>query len=278
MRRISLLCLLLLPVLAACADQRPKANLDIPIPVLSDAGALDSGKVTPITRPVIVRYAPFPAASFERLLLARATDPTKTLASMERVAGTTFAEARGDLIAITFIVKEASWNGNLPFARGAGPSLRGMKVILLVPPYGPVGRTDVSLPRANVDRAQAETIQNHLRQEFSNADELPEAGFRQDETTPISETYPTRSADVPDSFEGRATVEGQGSYRGRPVVVFDLTGVGIVNGQPMGMHAHLFLDTATGLVSHTELLAEGTPTVRGDPISMRLRVIDDIRF
>ena len=73
-------------------------------------------------------------------------------------------------------------------------------------------------------------------------------------------------------------MQGKGSYRGRPVVVFDLTGVGTVNGQPMGTHAHLFLDTATGIVSHAELLAEGTPAIHGDAIPMRLQIIDDIRF
>ena len=64
MRRISPLCLLLFPVLAACADQRLKTTLDAPSPTLSYAAALDGGKVTPITSPIIVRYAAFPAASF----------------------------------------------------------------------------------------------------------------------------------------------------------------------------------------------------------------------
>lgn len=278
MRRISPLCLLLLPVVVACADQRLKTTLDVPIPTLSYAAALDGGKVTPITSPIIVRYAAFPAASFERLLLVKAAGPTKTLTSMERVAGTTFAEVRGDLIAIIFIVKEVSWRGNLPSVREAGLALKGTKVTFLVPPYGPVAKTDVSLPSAKIDRAQAETIEHHLREEFFNAHELPDTGFRQNDTSPINETYPTKSGARPDSFEGRVTVQGKGSYRGRPVVVFDLTGVGTVNGQPMGMHAHLFLDTATGLVSHAELLAEGPPAIHGDPISMRLRIIDDIRF
>src|SRR5262249_44429444 len=134
------------------------------------------------------------------------------------------------------------------------PSVKGMTVILLVPPYGPVSKTDVALPHADIDRTEAATIEHHLREEFSNSDELPEGGFRQDDTTPISETYPTKSAGRPDSFEGETTVQGRGTYRGRPVIVFDLTGVGTVNGQPMGMHAGLFLDTATGLVSHTEML------------------------
>ena len=113
---------------------------------------------------------------------------------MERVAGTTFAVARGDLIAIIFIVKEVSWRGNLPSAREAGLALKGTKLTFLVPPYGPVGKTDVSLPSAKVDRAQAETIEHHLREEFSNAHELPDTGFRQNDTSPISETYPTKSA------------------------------------------------------------------------------------
>ena len=276
--RISLPCILLLPVLAACVNQRLKTTLDVPIPALSYAAALDGGKVTPITSPIIVRYAAFPAASFERLLLAKTADPTKTLTSMERVAGTTSAEARGDLTGIIFIVNEVSWRGNLPSAREASLALKGMKATLLVAPYGPVGKTDVSLPSVKVDRAQAETIEDHLREEFSSADELPNTGFRQNDTSPISETYPTKSAAGPNSFEGGVTVLGQGSYRGRPVVVFDLTGAGTVNGKPMGMQAPLFLDTATGLVSHTELLAEGTPAIHGDAISMRLQIIDDIRF
>ena len=111
---------------------------------------------------------------------------------MERVAGPTFAKARGDLIAIIFIVKEVSWRGNMPSVREAGLALKGTKVTFLVPPYGPVAKTDVSLPSAKIDRAQAETIEHHLREEFFNARELPDTGFRQNDTSPINETYPTK--------------------------------------------------------------------------------------
>src|SRR6516164_2412527 len=100
MGRFRLCLVLLLPVLAACAEEPRKPEIDVPIPALSYGASLD-GKVTPITTPIIVRHPPFSTATFGRLVLARATANGEILTSTERVAGTTFAEASGDLVACT---------------------------------------------------------------------------------------------------------------------------------------------------------------------------------
>ena len=270
--------LLLLPALAACASQRPAPAPQAPIPALSVAAILDGGKTSPLQSPVIVKYAPYPPASFERLTLARETGQGKAWTSATRVAGTTFAEATGDLVTITFIIESASWTGNLPSPREGKSTIKGAKLTLLVPPYGPVSKATASLPSSRNTPIEAAAAEKRLINEFSNQIGLPPTGFHQSDVIKISEAYPAKAGDGPDSFDGKATVQGLGFYRGRPVILFDITGVGTVKGQPIGMHAYQFLDTATGIWSHIELLAEGTLTINGDRSTTRLRIIDDVQF
>ena len=267
--------LLLLPALAACASQHPAPALQAPIPALSVAAILDGGKTSPLQSPVIVRYAPYPPASFERLTLARETGQGEAWVSTTRVTGTTFAEATGDLVTITFIIESASSNGNLPSGKS---TIKGAKLTLLVPPYGPVSKATASLPSSRNTPIEAAAAEKRLIHEFSNQIGLPPAGFHQNDVIKISEAYPARTGDSPDSFDGKATVQGLGFYRGRPVILFDITGVGTVKGQPIGMHAYQFLDTATGVWNHIELLAEGNMTINGEALSTRLRIIDDVQF
>ena len=87
---------------------------------------------------------------------------------------------------------------------------------------------------------------------------------------------------MPSSPRGRhATLQapiGKGTYRGRPVLVFEIMGTGMVNGEPMGLHAYRFLDVATGLWSHSELITEVTFTDNGTKVPLRFQVIDDVQF
>lgn len=277
MGRFRLCVVLLLPVLAACAGQHAtRAGLDVPMPALSYAPALDGGKVTPITAPVIVKHAPYPAASFERLLLARIVTSDEVLTSTERVTGKTFAETSGDLIACTFIVEDIGWSGSLPAStREFGAAVKGMQVTFFVAPFGPVKKTEVSLTTAN---REGTTIEDHLRDDFPGNFELPASGFRQDDEVPLHDSFPSRSGAYTNSFEGVAKVRGKGSYRGRPVVVVEVSATGIVTGNPIGFRAYRFLDEATGLWSHSELIAETTATGKEAATLMRFRVIDDVRF
>src|SRR5260221_10550372 len=92
MYRIRLLPLLL-PFLAGCATRHAAPNLaTAPIPALSYAAVLDGGTVTPIESPIIVKYAPYPTASFERLERGGGTGGGETISFSERTTGTTFAE------------------------------------------------------------------------------------------------------------------------------------------------------------------------------------------
>lgn len=271
------LCLvLLLPVLAACAEEPRKPEIAVPIPALSYEASLD-GKVTPITTPVVVKHTPYPAAAFERLVLARATANGQVLMSNERVSGKTFAEASGDLIACTFIVEDISWNGRLPSStREFAETIRGLKVTFYVAPFGPVKKMEASVTTARQE--EIATIQDHLRDDFSGDFVLPPSGFRQGDQAPIHDSFPGQGGKQANSFQGKATVQGKGTYRGRQVVVFEVAGTGVVNDEPMGLHAYRFLDVATGLWSHSELIAEVTLTDQGTTVPLRFQVIDDIHF
>jgi hypothetical protein len=276
MGRFRLCLVLLLPVLAACAEEPRKPEIVVPIPALSYEASLD-GKVTPIASPIVVRHTPYPAAAFERLVLARATANGAVLTSTERVSGKTFAEASGDLIACTFVIEDIGWNGRLPAStREFAETVKGLKVTFYVAPFGPVKKMEASVTTARQE--EIATIQDHLRDDFSGDFALPPAGFRQGDQAPIHDSFPGQGGKQSNAFQGKATVQGKGTYRGRQVVVFEVAGTGIVNGEPMGLRAYRFLDVATGLWSHSELIAEMTLTGDGTIVPLRFQVIDDIHF
>src|SRR5215471_13793119 len=97
MGRFRLCLVLLLPVLAACAGERAKPASDIPTPALSHAGLLDGGNVTPIEKAVLVRFAPFPSAGFERTIHVDAFDASRSYVYDEWSSGSISATAERDL-------------------------------------------------------------------------------------------------------------------------------------------------------------------------------------
>jgi hypothetical protein len=278
MRRGGRLCLLLLPLLAACAGQPPQPRVDVPIPALSYAAALDGGKVTPIGQPIVVRYAPYPTASFEQLELTKATVGGETLLSTRRIAGTSFAEASGGLVSITFLFREASHSGDLASTRPDIAIVKGVTLSLEAAPYGPLTKATASLTLPGSPRDDMAVIERQFTAGFAGTGQLPAAGFRQNDGAPVVAVFPTEPGEETASFTGMGTVRGQGSYRGRPVVVLDFTGVVTRNERPMGVHAYAFIDTATGLLSHAESVGEGNFAINDHIVPMRLQCIEDIRF
>jgi len=276
MGRFRLCLVLLLAALAACAEEPRKPEIDVPIPALSYEASLD-GKVTPITTPVVVRHTPYPAAAFERLVLARVTANGKVLTGSERVGGETFAVASGDLVACTFVIEDISWNGRLPAStREFAETIKGLKVTFYVAPFGSIKKMEASVTTARQE--EIATIQDHLRDDFSGDFALTPSGFPQGDEAPLRDSFPGQNGTHTSSVEGKAVVRGKGSYRGRPVLVFEVVGTGMVNGEPMGLHAYRFLDVATGLWSHSELIAEVTFTDNGTRVPLRFQIIDDVHF
>ena len=173
--------LLLLPLLAGCATPRHAApNLaDVPIPALSAAGALDSGKVTPIQKAIVVKYAPYPTASFERLMRATGTRPGETISLWSRMTGTTSATSSGDLVEINFAVADAHEGPNTHMDARGYLLPKGTKITVVVEPFGLTKNISVSVPPSSGSRAGVEEIEQEIRREFSRMASSRERGLHQ---------------------------------------------------------------------------------------------------
>jgi len=273
--------LLLLPFLAGCATRHAAPNLaTAPIPALSYAAVLDGGTVTPIESPIIVKYAPYPTASFERLERGGGTGGGETISFSERTTGTTFAEreATGDLISVTFAIQSVTATGNLSDEVRESLSIKAAKVVLLVSePYGPLRNVNVFLSPPSADSTKPTAKAKEFARAFL-AEDLPEAGLHQADTIPYHETSPATEAERASSFDGKAVVIGKGTYRGRPVIVLDMTGVITMDEQALGFHSYIFLDTATGIWCHKEGVVQGNVSVDGKAAQLSFHLIDDVRF
>jgi hypothetical protein len=273
--------LLLLPLLAGCATRHAAPNLaNVPIPALSYAAALDGGTLTPIQSPIIVKYAPYPTASFERLTRGGGTGGGKTVSISERTTGTMFAEAEatGDLLSVTFTIQNVTATGNMPDEVQESLSIKGAKVILLLSePSGTIKNVNVFMPPSVVDPAKPHTDAEEFARSFI-ADDAPATGLPQTGSMPYHETYPKTDSDSGGSFDGKFAVVGKGTYRGRPVVVLDTSGVISTDGQALGFRGYVFLDTATGIFSHKEGVVQGNMSIEGTAVQVSVHMIDDVRF
>jgi hypothetical protein len=274
--------LLLLPLLAACAPRHAAPNLaTAPIPALSYVAVLDGGAVTPIQGAIVVKYSPYPTASFENVERGEGTGNGKTVSFSARMPGTTLAEAEeiGGLLSVTFTIQNVTATGDLSDEVQENLSIKGAKVTLLVSePYGPIKNVNVFLSPPFTDPARPEAKAKELAKAFL-ADILPHEGFHQGDTIPYHETYPsTHRGRGSSSFDGKAVVIGKGFYRGRPVIVLDVSGVATVDDQGLGFHGYLFLDSATGIWSHLDGLLEGNIKIEGKAVQLSYHIIDDVRF
>jgi hypothetical protein len=278
MYRISFL-LLLLPLLTGCAARHAAPNVaTAPIPALSYASALDGGNVTPIQSPIIVKHVPYPTASFERLMRASGTHTGETRTFMSRMTGTTFAVSSGDLVDITFAVEDATSSPKTQADETGDLLPKGTKITLLVEPYGFVKDVRVSLPPSSGSRTISGEIEKKVRGEFAAGGTLPKDGFHQGENFSIDTFLPATSNEKDGTLKGTAIVRGLGTYRGRPVIVCEVTGVTVFDDQPLGIHSYKFLDLATGLWSHTETVIDGSFSSGGTTGRLSAHFIDDIRF
>jgi hypothetical protein len=57
-----------------------------------------------------------------------------------------------------------------------------------------------------------------------------------------------------------------------------VTGIAMMDGLPLGMRSFKFLDTATGLWSHTETVIEGPTHAGATDVLLTAHFIDDVRF
>ena len=160
--------LLLLPLLTGCAARHAAPNVaTVPIPALSYASALDGGNVTPIQSPIIVKYVPYPTASFERLMRASGTRTGETLTFMSRMTGTTFAVSSGDLVDITFAVEDVTSSPKRKPMRPAICYRRALRLPCSFEPYGFVKDVKVSLPPSSGSRTISGEIEKKVRGEFA---------------------------------------------------------------------------------------------------------------
>ena len=273
--------LLLLPFLAGCATRHEAPNLaTAPIPALSYAAVLDGGTATPIQSPIIVKYAPYPTASFERLTRGGGTGGGKTVSISERTTGTVFAEAEatGDLLSVTFAIQNVTATGNMSDEVRESLSIKGAKVILLLSePRGTIKNVNVFMPPSVVDPTRPHSGAEKFARSFI-ADDAPATGLPQTGNMPYHEIYPKTDSDSGGSFDGKFAVVGKGTYRGRPVVVLDTSGVISTNGQALGFRGYVFLDTATGIFSHKEGVVQGNMSIEGTAVQVSVHMIDDVRF
>jgi len=110
------------------------------------------------------------------------------------------------------------------------------------------------------------------------ADDAPATGLVQTGSMPYQGTFLKTGSDRSGSFDGKLAVAGQGTYRGRPVVVLDAAGVISTEDQTLGFNGYFFLDTATGIFSHKEAVAQGNMSIEGTPVQLSVHMIDDVRF
>jgi hypothetical protein len=271
--------LLLLPLLAGCSTTHTAPNLAAAlIPALPYAPALDGGNVTPIQSPVVVKYAPYPTASFERLMRATGRGTAEPVSLSSRMTGTTFATSRGDLVELTFEVADVTTSPDARRDKIDSLLPKGAKITLLVEPFGSVKDVSVSLPTSSGNHTTPEALEKKLGQEFLGRSLLPKEELHQGEIISIDMSLPATSYERAATLKGKAVVQGSGMYRGRSVIVFEVTGIAIMDGLPLGMHSFRFLDTATGLWSHTETVIEGPVHAGATDVLLTAHFIDDVRF
>ena len=207
------------PAAALAGGLRPLpcgANLaNVPIPALSYAAVLDGGTVTPIQSAIIVKYAPYPTASFERLTRGGGTGGGKTVSVSERTTGTMSAEAEAtaDLLSVTFAIQNVTATGNMPDEVQESLSIKGAKVILqLSEPHGTIKNVNVFIPPSIVDTAKPHSKAEKFARSFI-ADDAPATGLPQTGSMPYHDTYPKTDSDRGGSFDGKLAVVGKGTYR-----------------------------------------------------------------
>jgi hypothetical protein len=213
--------LLLLPLLAGCSTTHTAPNLAAAlIPALPYAPALDGGNVTPIQSPVVVKYAPYPTASFERLMRATGRGTAEPVSLSSRMTGTTFATSRGDLVELTFEVADVTTSPDARRDKIDSLLPKGAKITLLVEPFGSVKDVSVSLPTSSGNHTTPEALEKKLGQEFLGRSLLPKEELHQGEIISIDMSLPATSYERAATLKGKAVVQGSGMYRGRSVIVF----------------------------------------------------------
>ena len=199
--------LLLLPLLAGCATRHAAPNLaTAPIPALSYAAALDGGTVTPIQSPIIVKYAPYPTASFERLMRASGHGDWQRRSPLSsRMTGTTFAASSGDLVDITFAIEDVTSSPQHATDEKTSLLLKGAKITLLCRTLSASSGTSASPYRLRVISHTTSEGSRKVRGEFSEREDPPEG---QDFTraTPFLSTHPSaRHPTEGGTFNGKAS-------------------------------------------------------------------------
>jgi hypothetical protein len=262
--------LLMLLFLAACAPHRAAPSL-ASVPTPSYTAILDGGRVSPITTPIVLKFTPFDAASFEQIVHVTGEAQGRTVTEDGRSSGRVYATQENDLVAVTYVTEE-----DVPEDDSNDPELdwawaKGSRLTLVVDPFGSLQDVRLTLPSSLADGAKAKALARQLKDKLRSRSLRPRSGIRQGDGFRTGFTPPSTARTV-----GR--VQGHGPYRGRPVIVANLTLEVTSGDQLISLSGYAFVDIQTGILSHAEAAGAATVCIRGQAARITVHAIDDVRF
>jgi hypothetical protein len=241
---------LLLPLLAACPP--PSSHLSDPSalgdPLESAARQLDGGVVTPIQHPIPVSFGPFPISRFDIVSTSTLVGNYDTVNMVDRYGGTMSGEAAGNVIAIRIATDQESHEG----ASVKPVIFKGSIVTLFVARDGGLKNAELSRPGLDPDSAEARDLLQQVKADESIV-RLPASGsIGQGQTVMPGWTtmVPKESGLAARPLTG--TVRGQGSYKGRAVVLWVTSEDVVIEGQAVRIRGYGLYDLATGMWLHFE--------------------------
>jgi hypothetical protein len=189
-------------------------------------GMLDQNKIYPITGTAHVRISSFSTAQFFYQATALASDGQQSSHGTETATGSIDCRPDGDGFALTLVVVEDQTQSDQPSFQGTLSKFKGVKTRVVLSPFGVV--KDISMPEAGIDPGSpvARAALASLSPYYRDAMQLPEQGIQQDQRIGQADQVPDPHQSVLVVAEkGRTLVaQGQGVYKGKPVIVFSYTG------------------------------------------------------
>jgi hypothetical protein len=276
MRLRGSLALVTMLVLAGCADQ-PRItitnNQELSTPQYE--AVLDGGKVTPIEGAIVVKFAPFAPNHFETITRVTIADSRESESWSERLAGTTAARASGEQVMVAYRLDEVETTGHND---DDPPPIKGTAMTFLLGPFGGVKDVSISIPGLATGSPKLVQLEKETQARMNREIVLPPEGFRQNQKLQLSYREASPSGDASDVATVMVTAIGRGQYRGRPVLVFRVTGAVMVKASSIEVRGYIFLDAKTGVSSHGDIVSSfelSSPTKKA---RATLHLIGDVRF
>ncbi len=238
-------------------------------------GLLEKNAIYPISETIKQRISPFASAQFVNSHRSEASSGSQTARLVEMNLGSVSGQTDGDDVALTLRIEsikvESSEQGNQQLSKPLGDGT----VRIVLSPFGVLRAASVSGPGVDPSNPTIRSLVEAFRAAFGDLAKLPENGIRQDQ-----------SISAASQFGGmlrlqKMTARGQGIYRHRPVLVFDIVGdmLRIQDSKHVGhFEGFEFIDRATGIWVVYETDGSLEDENSGQIVEVKSHICEEIRF